>query len=84
MRTTITLDPDTRVLIERVMQERGLTFKQAVNEAIRAGLAPRPADEVTVTTPRTLGQARVDLTKALSLAGGLEDETLARRLTEGR
>lgn len=54
MRTTVTLDPDTRLLIERVM------------------------------TPRTLGPARVDLTKALSRAGDLEDETLARRLTEGR
>jgi hypothetical protein len=31
-----------------------------------------------------LGPARVDLTKALRLAGELEDETLARRLTEGR
>jgi hypothetical protein len=26
MRTTVTLDPDTRVLIERAMRERGLTF----------------------------------------------------------
>jgi len=39
MRTTVTLDPDTRLLVERAMRERGLTFKQAVNEAIRAGLA---------------------------------------------
>jgi hypothetical protein len=84
MRTTVTLDPDTRLLIERVMRERGLTFKDAVNEAIRAGLAPRPAERLKPTTPRTLGPARVDLTKALSRAGDLEDETLARRLTEGR
>ena len=84
MRTTVTLDPDTRLLIERLMHERGLSFKQAVNEAIRAGLAPPPADKLRVTTPRTLGPARVDLTKALSVAGELEDEALARRLTEGR
>lgn len=84
MRTTVTLDPDTRVLIERLMRERGLSFKQAVNEAIRAGLAPPPHEKVRVTTPRTLGPARVDLTKALRLSGDLEDDAVVRRLTEGR
>jgi hypothetical protein len=84
MRTTVTLDPDTRLLIERAMQERGLTFKQAVNEAIRAGLSLPSSDEFPITTARALGPARVDLTKALSLAGELEDEALARRLTERR
>jgi hypothetical protein len=84
VRTTVTLDPDTRLLIERAMRERGLSFKEAVNDAIRAGLAARPPGELHVTSPRTLGPARVDLTKALSVAGELEDEALARRLTEGR
>jgi len=41
VRTTVTLDPDTRLLVERSMRERGLSFKQAVNEAIRAGLGER-------------------------------------------
>jgi hypothetical protein len=84
MRTTVTLDPDTRLLVERLMKERGLSFKQAINDAIRTGLAPPSPDRLHLTEPRTLGPARVDLTKALSLAGELEDETLARRLTEGR
>ena len=84
MRTTVTLDPDTRLLIERLMRERGLSFKRAVNEAIRAGLAPPSQPELRVTTPRTLGPARIDLTKALRLAGELENEELARRFTEGR
>jgi hypothetical protein len=84
MRTTITLDPDTRLLVERAMRERGLSFKDAVNEAIRAGLGPAEPGGRGYTTPRTLGPARVDVTKALSLAAELEDEALARRLTEGR
>jgi len=84
VRTTVTLDPDTRLLVERVMRERGLSFKQAVNEAIRAGLAPAQPGGRRYTTPRTLGPARVDVTKALTLAGELEDEALARRLAEGR
>jgi hypothetical protein len=70
------------MLVERAMRERGLSFKDAVNEAIRAGFAAPGAR--TYTTPRDLGPARVDLTKALEIAGQLEDEALARRLAEGR
>lgn len=66
------------------MSERGLSFKEAVNEAIRAGLAPAKRSGRRYTTPRALGPARVDVTKALGLAGELEDESLARRLAEGR
>ena len=43
MRTTVTLDEDVESLIAAAMRERGISFKQAVNEAIRAGLAPRSA-----------------------------------------
>ena len=84
MRTTVTLDPDTRLLVERAMRERGLSFKEAVNEAIRAGLGDGAAGQRSYTTPRSLGPARVDLTNALALAEQLEDESLARRLAEGR
>jgi hypothetical protein len=84
MRTTITLDPDTRRLVEVAMRERGLTFKEAVNEAIRAGLRPPPGQVAAYTKPLDLGRARVDITKALQLAGTLEDEEIARRLAEGR
>ena len=84
MRTTITLDPDTRLLVERAMRERGLSFKDAVNEAIRAGLGQSPDEHRTYTVPRDLGPARVDLTKALGLAAELEDDAMVRRLAEGR
>jgi hypothetical protein len=84
MRTTVSLDPDTRLLIERSMHERGLTFKEAINDAIRAGLAPAQTTSRRYTTARSLGPARVDLTRALGLASQLEDEALARRLAEGR
>jgi hypothetical protein len=84
MRTTVTLDPDTRLLIERTMRERGLSFKEAVNDAIRAGLAPSPSSRPAYTRPRALGPARVGLIQALRLAADLEDDALARRLAEGR
>jgi hypothetical protein len=84
MRTTVSLDPDTRLLVERAMRERGLSFKQAINQAIRAGLGNRSSDPPSFTTPRELGPAHVDLTKALALAGELEDQEIVRRLAEGR
>lgn len=74
MRTTITLEPDVEALLRRAMRERGLTFKAAVNEAVRAGLAGR-ANEAPPFRQRTarLGQPKVDLTKALALADELDD-----------
>jgi hypothetical protein len=84
MRTTVTLDPDTRRLVEKAMRERGISFKDAVNEAIRAGLQPRSNKKVSYTTPMDLGRERVDLTKALQIASAMEDEEILRRMAEGR
>lgn len=74
MRTTITLDPDVEALLKQAMRERNLTFKDAVNQAVRAGLNTHP-DDVPTFKQRTmrLGQPRVDLTKALALADELDD-----------
>ncbi|MEO9079191.1 MAG: hypothetical protein ABI268_07740 [Rhodanobacter sp.] len=75
MRTTVTLDPDVDVLLKQAMRERGLPFKQALNEALRAGLV-RTDNTAAPFGQRTfqLGRPRVDLTKALALAGELEDQ----------
>lgn len=83
MRTTVTLDPDTEAYIRRLMRDRGISFKEAVNESIRSGAAPRQ-DRGEFTRSYPLGPAKVDLTKALQLAGQLEDEALLRKLHEGR
>jgi hypothetical protein len=84
VRTTITLDPDTRALVERAMSERHLSFKEAVNEGLRAGLGKRSPARRSYTTPLDMGPARVDLTKAMSLAAAMEDEEIIRKLGEGR
>ncbi len=83
MRTTVTLDPDTRDLVEGFMAERGISFKRALNEAIRRGLAGDPP-KGPITKPRSLGVPRVDLTKALAVAADLEDDALTQRLVDGR
>ena len=38
MRTTVTLDADVAVRLERERKKRGQTFKDAVNDVLRAGL----------------------------------------------
>jgi len=74
MRTTVTLDPDVELLVKRAMRERGLTFKQAVNEAIRNGYAAPTAVGGPVTVPvHDLGAPKVDVTKALRLASELDE-----------
>lgn len=38
MRTTLTIDPDVAIALERLRADRDLTLKAAVNEALRHGL----------------------------------------------
>ena len=79
MRTTVTLEPDVHVLVRKLMRERGISFKEAVNFAIRAGLAIEP--ETAAETPKfDLGAPRIALERALRLAGELEDEEFIRKL----
>ena len=81
MRTTVTLESDTIVIVRRLMRERGMTFKQAVNEAIRAG-AVRPRRRPFRTRSIDMGPPALPLDKALRLAADLEDEALIRKLAE--
>jgi hypothetical protein len=84
VRTTVTLDPDTLTLVQEQMQRRGVSFKVALNDAIRAGLGRSGASAGSFTTRSAdLGVATVNLDKALQLAGELEDEELIRRMRVG-
>ncbi len=83
MRTTVTLEPDVELLIKRSMRERGLTFKEAINEAIRAGTTGSARAAPKNFPSHDMGVPLVDVTKALRLAGELEDQELAARLTRG-
>ena len=83
MRTTVTLDPDTAALVRRMMEERGVSFKRALNDAIRAG-APEAVARTTFTRTRRMGTPSVDLDRALASAGRLEDDELVRRMMVGK
>ena len=83
MRTTVTLDPDIEKLIRDVMRERGVSFKQALNDAIRAGLAPKRngARRFTQKTYALGAEQYFRWDKALAVADALEDEELSRKLS---
>jgi hypothetical protein len=85
VRTTVTLDPDTEALVKRLMQERGISFKQAVNQAIRAGLTTKPGETPVETPTFRMGfRPEIPWDKALSLTAELEDDELVRRLATRR
>lgn len=86
MRTTITLDPDVERLLREAMREGGGSFKQAVNQAIRRGLAHT---ELAETQGRYTVKARhlglkpgIDPADMNALAGELEAD--AYRQTANR
>jgi len=84
MRTTLTLEPDVASLVKRYAEEKGLSFKAAVNQAIRRGLTGgRPSKPYRIVASN-LGQPRISLVKALDLAAEMEDEEIAHKLREGR
>jgi hypothetical protein len=78
MRTTLSLDPDVAALLEKVRKTKGLSFKQAVNQALRTGLAQLTAPSPFRTEFHT---ANVDLGRCL--IGNLDDISEALAAGEG-
>jgi len=86
MRTTVTLDPDVEAKLRAVMRERGVSFKAAINDAVRAGLGGMtPAARPYRMPTAPLGvRPGVNLDKALMLAGEMEDEETLRKMALGK
>jgi hypothetical protein len=82
VRTTVTLDPDTEQLIRRRMRERGMSFKEALNDAIRSGGGAVPPARFATETA-SMGVSRVNLDRALQIAADVEDDELVRRMRAG-
>jgi hypothetical protein len=86
MRTTVTLDQDVAAKLREVARERGTSFKATINDAIRQGLsngAPAARPYRMQTAPLGV-RPGVDLDKALTLAGELEDAEIIRKLELGK
>jgi hypothetical protein len=83
MRTTVTLDPDTARMVRALMRDRGVSFKHALNDAIRAGLASTKASAARRFTQKTypLGaEQNFRWDKALAVAESIEAEELSSKL----
>ena len=78
MRTTLTLDSDVAATLKRVQAERGLTLKEAVNEALRRGLQVMEEPEAARAPYRTPSD---DLGKCL--IGNVDDVAEALAFGEG-
>jgi hypothetical protein len=83
VRTTVTLDPDVEQIVRRHMRERNVSFKEALNDAIRGGVASSSGRTPFRTETAAMGESRVNLDRALQVAADLEDDELVRRLRAG-
>ena len=83
MRTTITLEPDVQALIRTAMKERGISFKEALNSAVRTGLTQgKPRRRYFVQKSFSLGSDQnFRWDKALEAAAVMEDEELTRKIS---
>ena len=84
MRTTVTIDPDVEALLHEAMRKQGISFKAALNQAVRQGLIRAPARRqrrYRLKTYRMGYRPEIRLDQALALAAALEDEEIARKLS---
>lgn len=81
MRTTVTLDPDVEALVRSAMRERGISFKDALNCAVRAGLTHgKQKRRAFVQKTYSLGSRQnFRWDKALETASAIEDEEWSRK-----
>lgn len=85
MRTTVTLDPDTALLVKRRMSERNVSFKRAINDVIRESAARSGSEAATTfeTQTASMGASRINLDRALQVASELEDDEFVRAMQAG-
>lgn len=82
MRTTVTLDPDVLAQVKAYMREKDISFKEAINHAIRAGIGGHPKQK-RLFRQKTydMGTPAVPLRKALQFAAEMEDQEILRDLS---
>ena len=83
MRTTVTLDRDVEALIQAAMRERSISFKKAVNEAIRAGLAGGRAGTFRQRSFSMGFRPEINYDRALDIADALENQELLHKIALG-
>ncbi len=87
MRTTLTLEPDVAQKLKARVAEERITFKRAVNEALREGLRARPQKRRKPfrVEPFSLGlRPGIDPHKLNQLADELETQAMVDSLLRAR
>lgn len=80
MRTTVTLDADTEQIVRQRMADRQVSFKRALNDAIRESVLAQHGVRPFRTNVADLGEPLVDVDRALGLVAELEDAETLRRM----
>jgi len=88
MRTTLRIDDDLMLDLKKQAQKEGLSLTRFVNGVLRKGMAalkqvPQKERRYREKT-FVMGEAKVNLDKALAFAAELEDEEICEKLARGK
>jgi hypothetical protein len=88
MRTTFRVDDDIMRELKSQADKERLSLTRLVNRVLRLGLEAARSDRKKTIRfrerPVKMGRPKVDLTKALALAGQLESEEIAEKIRRGK
>ena len=84
MRTTVTLDPDVEALVTAKMRQERIGFKEAINDALRAGLRPGQKTGFKQRTFAMGFRPEINYDKALEIAAALETQELVHKQALGK
>jgi len=85
MRTTVTLDPDTEMLLKEEIRRTGMSFKQVLNASIRQGIGTAQTNRSDVQIPPLFPApfpAEFEGVSFNRLADELDDEETLKELQE--
>jgi adenine C2-methylase RlmN of 23S rRNA A2503 and tRNA A37 len=78
MRTTLTLDDDVATQLERLRRQRGVTFRELVNDVVRRGLRDMSREprrrKVLRTRTFDMGKPLINIDNVAETLGLLEGE----------
>ena len=85
MKTTVHIDNDLVKDLKAMSRSQGTTFRASLNSLLRAGLAAKSASgrrpaPYRLPTSR-MGQARINLDKALAAADEMDADEIRRKLS---
>ena len=84
LRTTVTLDPDVESLVNAAMRQKGLSFKEAINDAIRAGLGRKTKTRFRQRTYAMGVRPEINYDKALEIAAAVETQEQLHKMALGK